>query len=176
MTAIADLAMPFSPGLLVVLSGLLVPLLAPSLARVYVLAVPAAAFVYALALPAGEHAAFAFMGLELQLLRVDKLSTVFTLIFLIALFLGNLFAWHERGRVPRMATQIYAGSAIAAAQVGDLISLFVFWELTAIASVFLIWAAGTDRAFRAGMRYLVIQVGSGVILLAGVLYHVHGTG
>ncbi len=55
---------------------------------------------------------------------------------------------------------------------GDLITLFVFWELTAITSVFLIWARRTERAYRAGMRYLIIQVGSGVLLLAGALFHV----
>jgi len=176
MTAIAELAMPLSPGLLVILGGLLVPLLSPSVARIYVLALAAAVLAYAAVLPAGEHAAVAFMGLELQLLRVDKLGTVFTLIFLIALLLGNLYAWHEPSRLQRTATQVYAGAAIAAAQVGDLVSLFVFWELTAVASVFLVWAAGTDRSFHAGMRYLIVQVGSGVILLAGVMFHVHGTG
>ena len=176
MTAIAELAMPVNPGLLVILGGLLVPLLPVALARIYALALPAAILAYALALPSGEHAAIAFMGLDLQLLRVDKLSTVFGTIFLIALFLGNLYAWHEPDRLQRTSAQIYAGAAIGAAFVGDLVSLFVFWELTAIASVFLIWAAGTDQAYRAGMRYLVIQVGSGVILLAGVLFHYHGTG
>lgn len=176
MTAIADLAFPLSPGLIIVLGGLLVPLMAPAIARIYVLMLPAATLGYALAIPGGEHAGLAFMGLDLQLLRVDKLSTVFGAIFLIALFLGNLYAWHENDRLQRTATQIYAGSAIGAAYVGDLVSLFVFWELTAIASVFLIWAAGTDSAFRAGMRYLIIQVGSGVILLAGILFHLHGTG
>ncbi|NQW11515.1 MAG: Na(+)/H(+) antiporter subunit D [Alphaproteobacteria bacterium] len=176
MTAIAELAMPISPGLIVILGGLLVPFLTAGIARVYVLLLSAATLVYVLGLPSGEHAAFTFMDLDLQLLRVDKLSTIFGTIFLIALFLGNLYAWHERDRMQRTAAQIYAGSAIAAAYVGDLVSLFVFWELTAIASVFLIWAAGTDRSFRAGMRYLIIQVGSGVILLAGVLFHVHETG
>jgi multicomponent Na+:H+ antiporter subunit D len=176
MTAIAELAMPISPGLIVILGGLLVPFLTAGIARIYVLALSAATLVYVLGLPNGEHAAFAFMELDLQLLRVDKLSTVFGTIFLIALFLGNLYAWHERDRLQRTATQIYAGSAIAAAYVGDLVSLFVFWELTAIASVFLVWAAGTDRSFRAGMRYLIIQIGSGVILLAGVLFHFHETG
>ncbi|MEQ8818093.1 MAG: Na(+)/H(+) antiporter subunit D [Thalassobaculum sp.] len=176
MTAIAELAMPLNPGLLVILGGLLVPLMAPALARVYVLALPAAVLGYLHLIPAGEHGALAFMGLDLQMLRVDKLSVVFGTIFLIALFLGNLYAWHERDRMQRTAAQIYAGAAIGAALVGDLVSLFVFWELTAIASVVLIWAAGTDRAYRAGMRYLIVQVGSGVILLAGILFHVHGTG
>jgi len=52
----------------------------------------------------------------------------------------------------------------------------VFWELTAIASVFLIWAARTQRAYDAGQRYLIIQIGSGVILLAGILIYYRDTG
>ena len=42
--------------------------------------------------------------------------------------------------------------------------------------MFLIWASRTERSYRAGMRYLIIQVGSGVLLLAGVLIHYSDTG
>jgi multicomponent Na+:H+ antiporter subunit D len=59
---------------------------------------------------------------------------------------------------------------------GDLATLFIHWEVIAIASVFLIWASRTERAYRAGMRYLVIQVGSGVLLVAGILIHYRHTG
>ena len=71
---------------------------------------------------------------------------------------------------------IYAGSAIGAVFSGDLVSLFLFWEGTAISSVFLIWASRTDSAFKAGQRYLVMQVGSGVLLLAGTMIHYGATG
>ena len=78
-----------------------------------------------------------------------------------------------------VAAMLYAGSALGAVFAGDMITLFVYWELTAIASVFLIWAdpvhlpegeraAQRERSYRAGLRYLIIQVLSGVILLAGV--------
>jgi len=70
----------------------------------------------------------------------------------------------------------YAGAAIGAVFAGDLITLFVYWELTALTSVFLIWARREERAYRAGLRYLLIQVGSGVILLAGIVVHQHQTG
>ncbi len=72
-----------------------------------------------------------------------------------------------RDTVQHVAALVYAGAAIGAVFAGDLITLFVYWELTAVASVFLIWAGRTERAYRAGMRYLIIQVGSGVLLLAG---------
>ena len=60
------------------------------------------------------------------------------------------------------------GRAIGAVFAGDLITLFVYWELTAVSSVFLIWARPHARSLPgSGMRYLIIQVGSGVLLLAG---------
>ena len=67
------------------------------------------------------------------------------------------------------------GAAIAAVFAGDLISLFVFWELTAISSVFLIWASRNEDSLQCGVRYLIIQVASGVILLAGALLHYQET-
>ena len=70
----------------------------------------------------------------------------------------------------------YAGAAIGAVFSGDLITLFIFWELTALTSVFLIWAADTEEALHCGVRYLVIQVASGVILFAGTLMHYNNTG
>ena len=59
---------------------------------------------------------------------------------------------------------------------GDFITLFVFWELLALTSAFLIWARGTARSVRAGFRYLIIHVISGVLLLAGALILAHETG
>ena len=100
------------------------------------------------------------------MMRVDKLSLIFGYIFTIASFLSVIYALHVKDTVQQVAGLSYAGAAICAAFAGDLISLFVFWELTAITSVFLIWAVRSERAFRAGMRYLVIQIGSGVLLLS----------
>ena len=60
-------------------------------------------------------------------------------------------ARHASSMSPRL---IYAGSALGAVFAGDLVTLFIFWEGIAVASVFLIWAARNERAYRAGMRYL----------------------
>ncbi|MDH5453943.1 MAG: proton-conducting transporter membrane subunit, partial [Paracoccaceae bacterium] len=136
------------------------------------LAVPLAAAWQVWSLPLGTFAQVEFFGFSLDLMRVDKLSRVFGLIFCLAAFLGNLYAWHVRDTVQQVAALLYAGSAIGAVFAGDLITLFFYWEGTAIASVFLIWARGTEGAYATGMRYLIIQIGSGVILLAGaILYH-----
>jgi multicomponent Na+:H+ antiporter subunit D len=108
--------------------------------------------------------------------RIDRLALVWGYIFHLAAFLCVIFALHVKDTVQHVTGLIYVGAAIAAVFAGDLITLFVFWELTAVASVFLIWARRTERSYRAGMRYLIIQVGSGVLLLAGTIFHVHETG
>ncbi len=166
-----------NPGLIIILGALLVPLLPGRVLRgAYMLALPVAAFVYLLGLPMGEMGQVELMDLSLVTLRVDKLSFVFGTIFLIATALGVIYALHVGDWVQHTAGLIYAGSAIGAVFAGDFVTLFIFWEITAISSVFLVWASGTTSAMAAGLRYLVIQVGSGVILLAGVLMHYSDTG
>ncbi len=165
-----------NPGLILILGALLIPLLPQMLRGVYMLALPVAAFAYLLQLPMGELGQLGLFDMTLVTARIDKLSLVFAYIFLIATFFGVVFALHLKGWVQHVAGMIYAGSAIGAVFAGDLVTLFVFWELTAIASVFLIWAARTTSAQKAGVRYLVVQIGSGVILLAGILMHYRETG
>ncbi|RZO41508.1 MAG: Na(+)/H(+) antiporter subunit D [Rhodobacteraceae bacterium] len=131
------------------------------------LLVPLVAGAQAWSLPEGTYGQFDLLGLTLDTMRVDKLSRIFALIFCIAAFLGNLYAWHVRDTVQQLAALLYAGAAIGAVFAGDLITLFIYWEATAITSVFLIWARRTEGAYHTGMRYLIIQITSGVILLAG---------
>lgn len=114
-------------------------------------------------------ASFSLFGLELQPVRVDSLSWPFVLVFHIAAILSSIYSLHSNDLKQQIAGLVYAGAGIAAACAGDLVSLFVFWELTAISSVFLIWASETRASYRSGMRYLIIQVGSGVLLLSGAI-------
>jgi multicomponent Na+:H+ antiporter subunit D len=164
------------PGTLLILGALLVPLLRGRVLSAYVLVLPVASFLHQLSLPAGHGAAVPFLNYTLDPLRNDALARVWGIIFHLAAFLSLIYALHVRDRVQHAAALVYVGSALAAVYAGDLITFFVFWELTAVASVFLIWASRTERAYRAGLRYLIIQVGSGLLLLAGAVLHVHATG
>lgn len=116
------------------------------------------------------------LGLDLVLYRVDSLSFIFGLAFLIAALLNAIYALHTDDRVQDGSALIYAGAAVAATFVGDLMSLFIFWELTAVASVFLILKSGTKEAYGAAMRYLGIQILSGVLLLDGAAYYFKANG
>lgn len=166
----------FNPGLIMILGGLLVPLVPGLARRGLMLGLPVAGLAYTISLDPGTLVTATFLGYSLEILRVDKLSLIWGYIFHIAAFLGALYAIHEDDRLQGTMAQIYMGSAVAAVFAGDLITLFVFWELTAISSVFLIWATGSERSYRSGMRYLVIQVGSGVLLLAGAILILNDTG
>jgi multicomponent Na+:H+ antiporter subunit D len=113
---------------------------------------------------------------ELILMRADRLSLLFGYLFHIAAFIIAIFALHVRDTTQSVSSLLYAGSALGAVFAGDLITLFIFWELLAISSVFLIWARRTERAIRSGMRYLIIQVSSGMLLLAGAMVQYYQTG
>lgn len=113
---------------------------------------------------------------DLIVMRTDQLSLVFGYIFHIAAFVLVIYTLHLKDTVQHVSGLIYAGSALGAVFAGDLITLFIFWELLAVSSVFLIWARRDATSARAGMRYLVYQVLSGVILLSGALIHYRYTG
>jgi len=159
------------PGLLLIIGGVIVPLIPRVLRNAYMLALPIIGFWGLLIIPEGVHFSFDIFGYTLSPVRVDGLSLLFGYIFHIAAAISIIFAFHIKDAVQQMAGLIYAGAAIGGAFAGDLITLFVYWEGTAIASVFLIWSSRTEAAYRTGMRYLIIQVGSGVLLLAGAIIH-----
>ncbi|WP_298636419.1 Na(+)/H(+) antiporter subunit D [uncultured Umboniibacter sp.] len=136
----------------------------------------AAPIVGALNLMGLEHGVFwsmEFMGYTLEPVKVDKLSLMFGYLFHLAALIAIIYALHVKDTVQHVAGLAYAGSAVGAVFAGDFLTLFVFWELLALTSVFLIWARRTDRAYSAGIRYLIVQVLSGVLLLAGVLIFAH---
>jgi len=127
-------------------------------------------------MPADMSVQVPLLDFTLELVRLDRLSLLFGYLFHLAAFLGIVYALHVRDRTEQVAAIIYAGSALGAVFAGDLITLFLFWESLALSSTFLILARRTLRSYRAAMRYLAIQVLSGVILLVGVLMYAKATG
>ncbi len=143
---------------------------------VVLLATPAIGLANLALAETGTTATLRIFDYTLTYLRVDRLSLLFGYLFHIAAFIGMVFALHIKDRMQHVAALLYIGSAMGAVFAGDLITLFVFWELAAVTSVFLIWARRTLASLGAGQRYLIIQIVSGVLLLAGAVMHVHATG
>jgi multicomponent Na+:H+ antiporter subunit D len=165
-----------SPAIVYVVGALAIPLIPQGRVRgLFLLAVPILCVATFIGLPYGTYAKLHFLGYELGLFRLDALSFVFGLVFSLAALLSLLYAWHVRDTLQQVTTLLYAGSGVGAVFAADLITFLVFWEGTALASVFLIWARRTRGAYHTGLRYLIIQVASGVILLAGMVLHYRET-
>ena len=166
----------FPPALVLILGSVLVPVLRGRLRSGYILLLPVASFLILWSFPDGEYLKIEVFTYPLTLVRVDALSRIFAYLFHIAAFIACLFALRVRDWSQLVSSLMYAGSAIGAVLAGDLITLFVFWEMLATTSLFLIWARRTPRATAAGLRYLLVQVLSGLALLSGVILHVQQTG
>ena len=121
----------------------------------------------------GTHLVINSMGIDFIIFHSDNLSFPFAVIFHIAAFLTVIYGIHNRDWKENVAITSYAGAAIAALHAGDLFTLFVWWEATALTSVFLILGGKSLRAYRSAIRYIIIQVGSGMLLLSGaiILFH-----
>ena len=177
MTAVAEILLPLNPGIWLIVGALIAVLLPQTLSRWFAVILPVFLIAFLFSLNLENYGTISFFDYNLETFRLDALSRVFGLIFLIASALGNLYALGDDvDKLQRSAALAYAGGAIAAVFAGDMITLFIFFEVAAVASVFLIWARRTERAFAAGMRYLIFQIGAGVILLAGLLIHFSVTG
>ena len=164
------------PSLLLIVGAPLAALMRGRLQQAYLLVLPAAALVQVMTLPAGNYASFEVYGLTLEPLRVDALSLVFATVFAIILLIGAIYALHLRQTLQHVAALIYAGSALGVVFAGDLVTLYVFWEIMAFASVWLIWCRGKEVSWQAGWRYLFVHATGGILLLSGIVLYALETG
>ena len=168
------------PFVIFLIGALLVVVTRGDVRRGVLLLVPVLGALNLLGLQEGSFVEIELLGYTLVPVVVTPLGMMFGWLFHLAAFLGNLYALHldegDHPGIQHTSAMLYAGAALGAVFAGDLISLFVFWELLAFTSVFLIWARGTERSLRAGFRYLVIHVLSGVLLLSGAIMRAHSTG
>jgi len=158
----------FPVALILIAGAVLVPLLPARARAVLTLLLPVLAFVWVLALPHGTYGHVEFLGAELVLMRVDRLSLLFSYVFLVATLLAAVYALHEDDVMQQTATLVYAGSALGAVFAGDLLTLFFFFEVAAVSSVLLVWARRTPESYGAGMRYLAVQLAAGMLVLGGI--------
>ncbi len=164
------------PGLWLIAAAALLPLLGGRLRGAAALAAPLAALAFAWQLEAGVHWRAGFLGMELAPFAVDALSRLFAMIFALMAFAGALFALNQPRRLELSAAFLYAGAAIGVALAGDLVTVFVWWEVMAIGSTLVLWSAATPQAYRASMRYLMVHLFGGMLLFIGVAAQVAATG
>lgn len=168
------------PFLIFFAGAALIPLVRGPARKGLLLLVPVVGALNVWGLPTGYELPYELLGYDLLPVRADRLSLLFGYLFHLAAFIAVVYSLHlgkrDHDTVQHTAGLVYAGSALGAVFAGDFVTLFVFWELLAISSVFLVWTRRTHASLRAGMRYLLVHVVSGVTLLAGAMVLAHQTG
>jgi multicomponent Na+:H+ antiporter subunit D len=157
------------PGLVLILGAWLVPLCKGRLRRAVLVLVPLAAFVDCVLMTRGTYGSVNVQGLELVFGRVDSLSLVFAYVFSLMALLGTIYALHVDDDVQHVSALTYAGGALGVTFAGDMLSLYIFWELMALSSVLLVWCRRSPAATAAGFRYVLVHIVGGLVLLAGIL-------
>jgi multicomponent Na+:H+ antiporter subunit D len=164
------------PGLVLILGAWLLPLLKGSVKRAAMVALPGVALALCLAMDHGSFGHVEFLGETLVFGRVDQLSLIFSYAFCLLALLGMIFSLHVKDDFQHVCALTYAGGALGVTFAGDLLSLYVFWELMAVSSALLVWLGRDPEAERAGYRYFLVHIFGGLILLAGILLHGAETG
>ncbi len=165
------------PVVIMLIAAALVVFLPSTLRRAVAVIAPALVLAHlTFFLEVGDSWSFTWLTLDLEPLRVDRLSLPFGYVFGIAGTLGAIYAWHHESKLQQAASLAYAGSSIGVVFAGDLVTLVLFWELMAISSAYLVWGGGWPNSQSAGARYLFVHIVGGSIVLAGVLWHLGAGG
>ena len=164
------------PALIMLVGALIAPLVPERLRKGWLLLVPIAAFARVFSMSHGTFGEIRFLDWTLTFGRVDRLSQVFGYIMSLMAIIGTLYGLHVKRTAEHVAAWTYVAGSLGAIYAGDFLTLFLFWELMAVASTFLIWFRGRERSLGAGYRYLLVHMAGGVALLAGIMLHYKATG
>jgi multicomponent Na+:H+ antiporter subunit D len=166
----------FPPGLILILGAFLLPIVSQKFRPVLTLGLPIVTLYLIWSLPDGMFSIFPFFDYQLAFVHSDSLSRLFATVFSIMTFGGSLYALKQKSVLELSAVFVYAGSAIGAVFAGDLISLFIFWELMAVASTFVVLSVRSKHSLQVSVRYFLVHVFGGTLLLVGILAHILDTG
>ncbi len=166
------------PALILIVGAILMPFIRGRARSFWLLLVPALLFARVIVMGSdpGLHGVVKFLDLTLTFGRVDKLGQVFGYIMSLMCLLGSLYALHVKESAQHSAAWVYVAGSLGVIYAGDFMTLFLFWELMAFSSVFLIWLRRRPQSLSAGFRYLMVHVAGGLALLAGILLRYHATG
>jgi multicomponent Na+:H+ antiporter subunit D len=167
------------PALILILGAIILPLVKEPFRKPYLCLVPILTFLDVVYLNAnsGLHGVVNFMGQwTLTFGRVDNLSIVFGFIMALMAIIGTVYGLHVKDNWQHIAAWFYVSGSLGAIYAGDYLVLFLFWEMMAFASTFLVWFNKQEGALEAGYRYLLVHTFGGVLLLLGFVLRYQATG
>ena len=166
----------FHPSAYYIIGGLLIPLLKGRVKQGYMLLLSLLAFFAVVNMSHGVYGIYEFLSWELTFGNVDKLSKVFAYIFTIMGVIGVIYSFHVENDGEHLSAFYYIGGSLGVTFAGDFLTLFLFWEIMAFSSVFLVWYRKIPSSVDSGFRYLLWHVIGGLILFSGIMiqYSVSG--
>ena len=158
------------PGIVLILAGAVIALL-PKAASRYLLPLGAlAALAALLGTDKGLSVEVPFAGeLKLSLFVCDEISWFFGLVFAVIGVIGSVYSMDKGRRGEKAASAVYAGSALMTVFAGNMLTFIIFWEVMAVASIYMVFQGNGPDARRSSYRYMVMHLFGGNMLLAGVM-------
>jgi multicomponent Na+:H+ antiporter subunit D len=156
------------PALILLLGALLIGPARGRLRTAVVLTAPLLTLLAIWHVPDGVVLTLDFLQYRIEPLEGSAVGRLFGTIFALMAFAGGLYAYRQSKWYELAAAYAYASGAIGVSFAGDLISLFLFWELMALFSTVVVWCGGTSAARAAGIRYAIMHLLGGVILKVGI--------
>jgi len=164
------------PATMFIIGALLLPLAKKfKVQKIWLVLIPLVAFIQIQYLPE-SFGKVEWLGFELQFGRVDKLTMVFLHVFTLMALVGSIFGLHVKESGQHVAAWLYVAGSLGTTLAGDYLTVFIFWELMAFASVFLIWYRKRKKSIDAGYRYLLVHTFGGLILLGGIFLRYQNVG
>jgi multicomponent Na+:H+ antiporter subunit D len=165
------------PAVFYFIGSLLLPLIKNEKAKkFFILLIPILSIIDVALMQEGVYGSYRFLNTTVIFGRVDKLSLVFAWVFVIMAFLGALYALHVKEDGHHIAGNFYIGSSLGVLFAGDYFTVFIFWEIMAFSSVFLVWYRKEQKSIDAGYRYLLVHVFGGLLFFTGMMLYYYKTG
>ncbi|MFL1781261.1 Na(+)/H(+) antiporter subunit D [Candidatus Hepatincolaceae symbiont of Richtersius coronifer] len=114
----------------------------------------------------------------LSFLNFSNINYTMAIVFSLAFIIGNIFIlmskvvnFKEMGLI-----FIYFSCAIGVIFAQDFITLFIFWEILALAATFIILSSSNPKAYPTALKYFTIHALAGIFLIIGIVSYVYTTG
>jgi len=164
------------PAIFFFIGALILPLFRGKAKKFVILLIPALSIIDVALMMEGVYGSYSFLNANIIFGRVDKLSLVFAWVFTIMGLLGAIYSLHVEEDGHHMAAYFYIGASLGAIFAGDYLTLFIFWEIMAFSSVFLVWYRKEPKSIAAGYRYLLVHVFGGLLFFTGMMLYYYKTG
>ncbi|MEM8662181.1 MAG: Na+/H+ antiporter subunit D, partial [Pseudomonadota bacterium] len=132
----------FSPALILVIGALLIGLVRGHARTLVVLGAPLLTLWAIWLVPDGVAGTVKFLSYQVEPVEGSPLRRLFATIFAIMAFVGGLYAYRIARWYELAAAMAYASGAVGVCFAGDLITLFLYWELMALFSTVVVWCGG----------------------------------